>query len=192
MARKKRDSRGKEGRKRKLLGFLRRHRTGHWGKPQLLPSLWSENIKSTTLFDLQSWIRRSASPQKKHSFGNHILQLFPHSSPWLFYTFLPLFLHSSHISKSVFDIKVRWRLKSGWEEKLRDMGQLGTLPYLEMGLDPKSYLPSVCPLSALFQWQRVAGKWRGAFVSSSFKLTLSTRLDNTVSVILWRHNLITQ
>lgn len=43
------------------LVFLGWHKAGRCGKPQLLHSLRFENMKVTTTFDLQTWIRLSAS-----------------------------------------------------------------------------------------------------------------------------------
>lgn len=80
-------NRGRQG-EGVLLAFLRWHKAGRCGKPQLLHSLWSENIKSTTSFDLQTWIRLSASEKNSTALET----IFPNYLPITPTLFLPLSL----------------------------------------------------------------------------------------------------
>ena len=94
-------------------------------------------------------------------------------------SFLPLHppfsFHSSHISDSVFDIKVGWRLKSGWRGKSCVVWGSSALGHgFQTGLDPQSYSPSACSLLVSEDgWEM---KLRFCFLSS--KLTYSMRHDS--------------
>lgn len=89
----------KEKGERSPLAFLRWHKAGRCGKPQLLHSLRFENMKVTTAFDLQTWIRLAASEKK-----------------WLWKTIFPNYLpiapypsfHSFHFTLAIQTLIWKW------------------------------------------------------------------------------------